>query len=325
MAGPVYSYWLFIGGAKNVFEQLFLFPVLGMPEFRRLPLPALLPPEFAAQTSLSPKLLYLQVSDWLAFYGTLAIYAVTALTLLSATLRTHGRLNRRQQSLVPIAVFGLLLFTQAVNRYDPLHVLPTVLIGLVVLFAVLQQHIATTRGMLARWIPPVLAAALLSFYLAPNVTLITGIAAYAPWGCYSHLERAGCVAVNLEQEQAVDFVLAHTGENERIFVGNTQHDNVLINDMSLYFLAGRRSATPYADLHPGVITTADVQSTVTADLSRQQVRTVVLVDMPPSTEPNASSISSNVTLLDNNLQAHFMPVATFGIYEIRQARTTALP
>jgi hypothetical protein len=245
--------------------------------------------------------------------------------LLRVALRTHGKLNLGQQHLLPIAAFGLLLFAQAVNRYDPLHVLPTILLGLVVLFAVLQQHMAATRSMFARWLPPLFAMALLSFYLAPSVTLIGGIAAYAPWGCYSHLQRAGCVAIDRNQERAADYLLTHTGEDERIFVGNTRHDTVLTNDMALYFLAGRRSATRYADLHPGVITTALVQSTITADLSRQHVRTVVLVDMPPSTEPNASAISSNVTHLDESLQSRFAPVTSFGIYEVRQARTTALP
>ena len=72
-----------------------------------------------------------------------------------------------------------------------------------------------------------------------------------------------------------------------------------------YFLSGRPTGTYWASFDPGLITSAPVQERIISDLERGGVDTVLLVPSPLSTEPNLSSHSSGVVLLDCYLQNRF--------------------
>ena len=143
---------------------------------------------------------------------------------------------------------------------------------------------------------------------------------YATTGCYARLERAGCVPLGQDQERAAEYVRAQTGPDERIFVGNTRHDLIFVNDLLFYFLAGRPSATRYAELHPGLATTLPIQQAIVQELSSQDVQWVVTLRMWESREPNASSVSSGVTHLDDYIRDHYTTATTFGSYRVLRRR-----
>lgn len=109
---------------------------------------------------------------------------------------------------------------------------------------------------------------------------------------------------------------ASTRLDERIYVGNSRHDAVVYGATLVYFLAGRKGATRYDNLHPGVVTTLPVQREIVESLDRRGTRVVVLWDGPPLIEPNESSIPSGVTFLDAWLQAGFREIAGFGAYRV---------
>ena len=90
-----------------------------------------------------------------------------------------------------------------------------------------------------------------------------------------------------------------------IFVGCERHDLVHTNCQIAYFLSGRPTGTYWASFDPGLITSAPVQERIISDLERGGVDTVLLVPSPLSTEPNLSSHSSGVVLLDCYLQNRF--------------------
>jgi hypothetical protein len=98
-----------------------------------------------------------------------------------------------------------------------------------------------------------------------------------------------------------------------IFSGTVDHDQVVLNDALIYFLAGRQSPTPYPDLVPGVIDTVAVQRDIVQALEALNVRTIVLFDYV-STEPNDSSRNTHVDILDRMLTAKFRQVAQFPPY-----------
>lgn len=151
----------------------------------------------------------------------------------------------------------------------------------------------------------------------------------ATWiACIRHLDVAGivrctvdfqspsCMKVNLDAAQVAATIRGMTREDEFIFVGNLRHDRIYVNDALMYFLIQRPIAVKWNEMHPGVITTETVQHQIIAALEKRQVRIAVLADMPQSQEPNESSQSSGVELLDIYLAQNFRTMQQVGRYRI---------
>ena len=127
--------------------------------------------------------------------------------------------------------------------------------------------------------------------------------------------------VALDQEAAVQYVLEHVPPDQAIFVGNVHHDRIFLNDIVFYFLAERRSATQYHHLHPGLATTEPVQRDIINSLEAGPVDLVVLYSGAEGVnEPNLSSVSSGVHILDQFIRANYVPTVTFGQYQIYERR-----
>jgi hypothetical protein len=106
--------------------------------------------------------------------------------------------------------------------------------------------------------------------------------------------------------QAVDDVNRHAGTGP-IFVGSVRHDRVVANLMTAYFMTGRRAATYYHDIMPGLTTTEPVQKKMIADIAESGACAALLWDTQ-SDEPNRSSTDRGATLLDEYLARHFRVV-----------------
>ena len=113
----------------------------------------------------------------------------------------------------------------------------------------------------------------------------------------------------------VAHVRATTSPTEPIFSGVTDTSRLFINDALLYFLAARRPATRFMEMEPGLTNTERGQREIVADLERQQVRSVVLWHIT-SDEPNRTSSSNGVTLLDDHIRSHFTQTHRFGAYSV---------
>lgn len=316
---PIWAWWTASGGAGNVLEQAFVFHILVSPPFRRLPYPNLLtvfsPLSGGAQALQT---VYLRIQDALAFYGTLLVYVAAAAYLVVSCVRQKLHFAEQQGRVLPLFGFGALLFLQAINRFDTPHVLPSLLIAVMLLCLFLEHAIPTARAARQplRWVAVAVPTLVLMLFLSQNLTLASGLAKYAPLGCYSGLDRSGCVAITSDQEQAANYLLAHTARNEKIYIGNTRHDALAISDAGLYFLADRPAATHMTELNPGVITSAAFQTEIISELEAQHINYVVLVDLPTGDEPNLSSVSSGAHQLDQYIRAAFHNTQTFGDYQI---------
>lgn len=316
---PVWGWWAGSGGAANVLQQVFVFQILVSPPFRRLPYPDLLGVFAPISGGLpSPQAVYLRLLDVLAFYGTIIVYVAAAAYLLVAGLRRKLHFTLEQAQIFPLLGFGVLLFLQAANRFDTGHVLPSLLIAIMLLCLFLEHEtrLALAAQQPLRWVAVAVPTLVLMLYLSQTLTLVSGLAKYAPLGCYSGLDRSGCIAITSDQEQAANYLLAHTTRNEKIYVGNTRHDAFVISDAGLYFLADRPAATHMTELNPGVITTAAFQTKVISELETQHIHYVALVDLPTGDEPNLSSVSSGAHQLDQYIRAAFHNTQTFGDYQI---------
>jgi len=224
---------------------------------------------------------------------------------------------------VPLDLLGLGLFVLAQSRADRIHVLPTLVISLIPLSLVLFHARKTAMGYAAKGIAWVIMLLLIVATTHDLYLRREGLVTGALKACSSRLERARCIPVQHDQTQAVEFVREHTRPGERIFVGNIRHDRVFVNDISFYFLADRHSATKYYDLIPGLATTVEIQHEIIQDLKSHDVVYVVLSDQfENNLEPNQSSRSSGVTLLDDFIRAHYKPVEQFGHYTILKRDVT---
>jgi hypothetical protein len=316
---PVYVYLALVGGPEPIWQQLVVFPSVVLGSVRRLPYPQVVPD--VALFLAEPR----EYVRWARFVFPPLVYGA-ALAYLGWSLVRTRQIDRdariRMVGGTAVTLFGLLVFAQALSRYDWIHVLPSTI------WASLAAGLLVSRvpvGSWKHWPVAVSLSALLGAtlftYAAPSVRDLEMILEYAsPKGCHSSLERASCAVVQPDQERAVAFVHARTGGDEPIFVGNARHDQILINDVMFYFLAARPCPTRYHELHPGVATTLAVQKEIVEEIRAGQVAWVVTVEWPPSTEPNGSAISSGIQVLDEFIRADYRPAAEFGRYVVWRRR-----
>jgi hypothetical protein len=113
-----------------------------------------------------------------------------------------------------------------------------------------------------------------------------------------------------------------TRPGEPIFVTDARTDRVTAGDSLLYVITGHPDATRYDVMQPGVVTTAPVQSEIVSSLRRGHTRVVVRWTDPRAeqAEPNGSSRSSGVHILDDYLRVHYRPLARYGVYQVLLAR-----
>jgi hypothetical protein len=147
-----------------------------------------------------------------------------------------------------------------------------------------------------------------------------------PPGSFSAPRLAGVIAdpaTIAMYDALVNYVDAHTTPNEYIFSGNLEHDQLLINDVLIYFASERQAGVRDYHMDPGTTTGREIQQRIIHDLQRNNVRLIVLADFGVPNEPNRSRVSSGVTDFDDFIRQHYVVQAQFGSYYVLQAGTSA--
>ena len=117
----------------------------------------------------------------------------------------------------------------------------------------------------------------------------------------------------MSYRELIEFVRANTAPNEPIFSGVQDTSRLFANDSMFYFVADRPSATRWVEMEPGLTNTERGQREVVDVLDRQRVRVLVLWKML-SNEPNATSRSNGVHLLDDYVRDNYFRARQFGDY-----------
>lgn len=131
------------------------------------------------------------------------------------------------------------------------------------------------------------------------------------------LECASCTLIPDHVVQLSNYVKDNSSQDAEIYIGQYDHSQIYISDVSLYFLMDRRPLTRYYELHPGVQTTLSVQEVLVEDVVKTQPPFIILNSMPEeSGEPNLSSVSSGVRLIDLHIAGNFRKALEFGPYDI---------
>jgi hypothetical protein len=292
---------LALGGLRPIIDCMIRYPTLVMP-FRRLHYPA----SFVLRSLRSP--------PWkppILVYLAPAVTLLLALGLLAPGLR--GRLlgvGRNRSALIFALTLASGLSVYGFGRCDFQHLFPLYVVCVCVCLVLL-------RGYLGPVSPSIVTA-----FIGVGV-LFAAASVAGTISIYRHcrpvpLEKARCIVTSAEHDPMIQAALdlSAIGDAERILVACQRHDRVFINALALYFLAGRRPGTYFAEFDPGLTTTRDVQQRIIDDLRKNRVQLVVVYHVTLPDEPNKSRVSSGVKLLDDYLSANYSPIKTHAEYSV---------
>jgi len=253
VAGPLYVYLAAVSGLQTIWTDLIVFPATTFRATRHLPVPPLIPDvaHFSGE----------KWEDWARLYVPLAIYAAALVVAGIGLFRKpfkqvrdpdeYGRRSGVPDLSVPLialTISGLGLVIKATSRYHVLNALPMAVLALVVgtaLFYRVPRRIWRNWGFVVAFVTSILAT-VPGPYIIPFTDLYRGVDKFQPTGCYSRIERAGCVPLWQDQEMAVQYIRSRTDPGEYIFVGNTRHDLSFANDLifTSWPIGAARRVTP---------------------------------------------------------------------------------
>jgi len=310
--------------SADLFAQLVEFPLRQYPITRALPFPLTL------STPEGHAWFHPATLSRFAVYAPFVV-SVWALLLCYRRQRSGDAVERGGTVGVGVALVAMnLLFTlKGLVRVEPLHMMQSLVLSTVIIAMVVSRDdLSRPRR---RW--PVASAGLIAALMLPS-------AAFGGWAITKsvielaseennllvrclrpQLPRLRCAAVDEDTLNAVQYVQRHTSADDAIYVGTYRHDRIVANAVALYFVAERRPFTRWHELHPGLQTGAVVQQSMLDEIDRQPPRLVVLTALGASSnEPNESSRSSGVRLIDAALDAQYVETTRFGENLILQKR-----
>mgnify|MGYP005845734985 CR=1 FL=1 len=317
-----YGYLASMAGIAVVVDNLLIFPATTFRAVRWLPYPALTPNwSIWSEPGGVDARLGRMFGDYLRFYVPLLVYGVSTLLLLWSAIRSFragARFAHTDVMAASLVMMGVGMFVQALSRYDEIHVLPASLVVVILITWLVRQvpRRQWERPLVAAPVLVLLLVPVLLYFVMPYDRLAEYVRQYPPTACFSTVPRAGCVATLPGQEEIVRLLDRQSPDRGPIFSGLLRHDNVFVNDVSIYFLAGRPIATRYHELHPGVTTTRPVQEEMVAEFATHKPEWLVLLTWGNPNEPNASRFNSGVTLLDDYIREHYRKSLTTGAYEL---------
>jgi hypothetical protein len=136
--------------------------------------------------------------------------------------------------------------------------------------------------------------------------------------------RGLCFLPEDDRIQTIEFIDSHTRPDQTLFLGVPKHDRVFANDMLTYFASQRLPATMWAHFDPDLQSRYDIQVQMVHDLEINRPPYVVLdSEYDLIHEPNDSSKSSGVTVLDEYLHKNYRHTETFGDMAIWQRTPSA--
>ncbi len=133
-----------------------------------------------------------------------------------------------------------------------------------------------------------------------------------------------CFLPDNDHIQTIEFIQTHTHPGQTLFVGTTRSDIVLENDNFTYFACQRLPATKWSQFDPDLVNRYDIQVQIVRDLDRNLPPYIVIdSEFDHAHEPNDSSKSSGVFLLDDYIHHQYRPIQTFGKMSIWQRNPTS--
>lgn len=307
---PFYLLLLIYCGFDNVVEQLIIFPSKIFPDYRSLPFPN--PFDiFFANKSLTTKLNIFWTG--IVFYLPLVFYIASIIIIYKN--QNNGTKIIEKLKINHIVISGLFFYLQASIRSDLEHLLPTLFIS-----SILLVYVIYIFG--KNKFTKILFTALILFML--SVPTYKKFELFNKSFVLQKIPRVNGILLSpitaYELNTIHNFFKQNVSNDEKIFIGNTRHDLIYINDVMMYFVLNRPISTKYHELSPGLATTKNTQLEIIRDLQNNKVKFVILRrEENPKPEKNLSSLSTGITILDDYLEINFNEVFSTPNYIIKKA------
>lgn len=131
------------------------------------------------------------------------------------------------------------------------------------------------------------------------------------------LTEGFCFLPEDDRIHAIEYIGSHTRSDQKLYVGVRNHDTIFENDNLIYFATQRLPATKWSELDPDLENRLDIQTQMVREFERNSPPYIVLDSEFESVhEPNDSSKSSGMTLLDEYIRNRYQSTETFGVLSI---------
>jgi hypothetical protein len=297
VAFPAIIYFLVAYDIEAVINDLFVIPLDMAGTQQKLPYPAL--------------------SRYnLPFYVFPTVLLVGIITfIIQIKLRTDSTLA---YGILLISLVGIVFLNQVWARSDTIHLLPVALTAIVllpVLFHTYADMLTQNKQLYALFfiLFVVFISLTMSKAISKKLKLLPenyNIAVINP-----EIDRAKYQFISPDYKKAVSYIKKNTSQDDYIYVGVKNHDQLVFNDPIFYFLAERKCATKYHELNPGHTTTLKIQEEMVNELKSKAPRLLVLATRK-RIEPNPSGIDTHIDLLDNYIFDNHTVRETYGLFEI---------
>ncbi len=236
-----------------------------------------------------------------------AVYLPFAALVVAAAALLARAVQNGPDRLFVLLIGSLILFLslKGLVRIQSVHLLLAIVPA-----TILLAFLADRAGALPRPLQAAVGVAAALAVVAPLFGAVlrdSSASVAAPW------PGAAPARLTPELACAAAYLRSHSRPDEAVFAGAMRHDKLLMNNVGLYFAAGRRPATHWHHFDPGLQTREDVQRQMIRELEERGTRWGVRdSSWDLAREPNESAVSSGVHLLDRYLAARYRPVQRFG-------------
>lgn len=304
---PVFA----VAGLRTVAHDLYFDQVGRTMPARVLPIPPLVALGTPRWSPIS-----LPAFAYLPFPSSVVLTLLGPALALGALLWPRGAGLKERTHLIGPAALSIAVLPQMLGRTDIAHavfaVTPALIASAVWLIGGRERRWNAARA----WGLALLGAAALYLPLHDELSVDEPQKAQ-PYR--KDMPRAGRTVVSASRARAVAFVRKHTGPDDPIFVGLTDHRWTRKNDMDLYFLSDRVGATRYMQFDPNLANHEDIQRLMIADLERTRPKVAILAPAKKSSEPNESR-NAGSTLLDDYLRTHYREKGRAGSLQLMLRR-----
>ncbi|HET8939956.1 MAG TPA: hypothetical protein VFN67_41230 [Polyangiales bacterium] len=233
-------------------------------------------------------------------FGLVLGFAGVAVAIIASArqLLRNGCPTLRTRLMLVAAAAALATLPQALGRTDYYHVAFGVPLVVVACFPVVPARVAQLISLLA----------IIPLFTQPRA--LAGVASMqAIW------QAKDAMLIDRDKRALADFIVAQTQPGEPIFSGCRSHRRAMMSVLDIHYIAHRPGATRYMQFDPGLVTSAEKQSEMIADLERTRPRLVLRLLGCSWDEPNAS-MQEGASLLDEYLQVAYVPDQRMGMFEI---------
>lgn len=244
----------------------------------------------------------------------LLVVGAVATVIHSLLFRRDKPLTRdRLDLIVYLAFICLFLLNQMRVRPGLWQGFPAVVASLPLIVLLWDYH----RALISRRLTLSLALGTTGFVIGALLFNVALDAMFAPRSeRLLEFDTPKTTGIRIEPERKpyidlVNYVHDNTRPGEPIYSGVKDHSRLFVNDAMLYFLVDHPPADRFLELEPGISNTRAGQQEIIDALARKKVRLIVLSDIL-SDEPNRTSRSNGVRILDEFIRANYHFYRDFG-------------